>query len=156
MHPVKYKAGEHHVQHAVYHHGEVIAEEAQHEEQYVGKDSKLSHLKAGLLCYVHCQHVKASYGAAAGNHHSVAHAHAYAADYDAGQPVVDNGGGGHRYESGSQGEYRGKDEGAQEEPAAKALVGDYEYGYADYIVQNTRKVNMVERYIEILSQHRSE
>ena len=35
VHPVQYEAGKHHVKHAVYHHSEVIAEEAQHKEQYV-------------------------------------------------------------------------------------------------------------------------
>ena len=61
--------------------------------------------------------------------------------------------GGNGYEGGGQREHRGKGEGAQEEAAPEALVGYYEYGYAENIVQYTCKVNVAEVYAEILRQH---
>ena len=102
---------------------------------------------------MHRQHIEAAHGAAAGYYHAVAHAHAYAAYQDAGQPVVEYRRGGNGYEGGGQREHRGKGEGAQEEAAPEALVGYYEYGYAENIVQYTCKVDIAEVYAEILRQH---
>ena len=110
-------------------------------------------LKAGFFRYVHRQHIQAAHGAAAGYDHSIAHAHANAAYQHAGEPVVYHGGRGHGYEGGGQGEHRGKYQGAQKEASPEALEGDYEYGYAQRIVDHAREVYIAQRYAVILHQH---